>query len=149
MKQTYTGSCHCGAVRFKTRIDLAPPGQRSATDRAGVWWTTTFRCNCSFCAKTRFWKAFVPAEEFEWVSGRDTISNYQFAGHEIDQYFCGTCGIHPFARSTLEQLGGEFYCVNIACLDGVNDDVLAQAPIAYEDGRNDAWNRPPAVTKYL
>jgi hypothetical protein len=149
MKTKYPGSCHCGAVRFEAEIDLSPPAERSPPEREGVWWTTTFRCNCSYCSKSRYWKAFVPAADFRWLSGREASSTYQFAGKEIDHYFCKTCGIHPFARSTLEQLGGEFYCINIATLDGVDDKVFAAAPIAYEDGRADAWNRPPAVTRYL
>jgi hypothetical protein len=78
-----------------------------------------------------------------------STTNYQFAGREIDHYFCAKCGVQPFMRSTLDKLGGEFYCVNIACLDGVDDRVLAAAPIAYEDGRNDEWTQPPAETKYL
>jgi hypothetical protein len=149
MKKTYAGSCHCGAIRFEAAIDLATAAERSKPALPGVWWTTTFRCNCSFCAKTRYWKAFVPAADFRWVAGREASTKYQFAGREIDHYFCATCGVQPFARSSLEQLGGEFYCVNVACLDGVEDQVLASAPVAYEDGRNDAWNRPPEVTKYL
>jgi hypothetical protein len=149
MKQIYSGSCHCGAIRFEAAIDLAPPGERSRPDRDGVWYTTTFRCNCSYCAKTRYWKAFVSAVDFRWVSGQETAGNYQFAGREIDHHFCATCGVQPFMRSSLEQLGGEFYCVNIACLDGVEAATLAAAPIAYEDGRNDTWNRPPAEFRYL
>lgn len=149
MKKEYSGSCHCGAVRFKAAIDLAPAGERSEPDRPGVWWTTTFRCNCSYCAKTRYWKAFVPAGDFQSVSGSDATANYQFADREIDHCFCTKCGVQPFMRSTLEALGGEFYCVNVACLDDVDDDVLAAAPVAYEDGRNDMWTRAPDQTRHL
>jgi hypothetical protein len=46
-------------------------------------------------------------------------------------------------------LGGEFYCINVACLDGADDRTLAAAPITYEDGRNDTWNQAPAETKHL
>jgi hypothetical protein len=149
MKQTYRGSCHCGAIRFQAKIDLGPPGERSPPERPGPWWTTTFRCNCSYCAKTRYWKAFVPAGDFTWLVEREVSSVYRFAGGEIDHYFCKTCGIQPFMRSELEKLGGEFYCVNVACLDGVADEVLAAAPIRYEDGRGDEWTKPPAITSHL
>lgn len=149
MKETYKGSCHCGAIQFQAAVDLAPPGQRSPPDRPGVWWTTTFRCNCSYCTKTRYWKAFVPSGDFQWVSGREASANYQFGEREIDHYFCTKCGIQPFMRSTLDELGGEFYCVNVACLEGVDDRVLAAAPIAYEDGRNDEWRQAPAEVGYL
>ncbi len=46
-------------------------------------------------------------------------------------------------------MGGDFYAINIACLDDASDEELAHAPIIYEDGRNDAWDRPPAQTRYL
>jgi hypothetical protein len=149
MKKHYSGSCHCGSLRFRAAIDLAPAKHRSPPERPGVWWTTSFRCNCSYCTKTRFWKAFVSSADFEWLSGREHSATYQFAGCEIDHYFCRTCGVHPFARSKLEQLGGEFYCVNIACLDEVSDAELANVPITYEDGRADAWDRAPNVVRHM
>lgn len=46
-------------------------------------------------------------------------------------------------------MGGDFYAVNIACLDDATDAELTAAPISFEDGRNDAWDRPPAETRHL
>jgi pimeloyl-ACP methyl ester carboxylesterase len=43
----------------------------------------------------------------------------------------------------------EFYAVNVACLDDAMDEELAQAPITYENGRNDRWDQVPAETRYL
>ena len=45
-------------------------------------------------------------------------------------------------------LGGTFHAVNIACLDDATPNELA-APVICEDGRNDDWGQPPAVTHHL
>jgi hypothetical protein len=149
MKTEYQGSCHCGAVRFACQLDLAPAGERSPPAQAGVWWTSTFRCNCSSCWKTRFWKAFVPAGDFRLLQGRQEMSDYQFGSRQIHHTFCRNCGVHPFASASLPQMGGDFYAVNVACLDDVTPEELARAPITYEDGRHDTWERPPPETRYL
>ena len=46
-------------------------------------------------------------------------------------------------------LGGTFYAVNIACLDEATPNELAAALAICEDGRNDDWGQPPAVTHHL
>jgi len=149
MKRLYHGSCHCGAVKFTCNADLAPPGQRSPPELPGIWWETTFRCNCTSCWKTRFWKVFVRPRDFQLQQGREDLVDYQFAGRNIHHTFCRNCGVHPFASATLEQMGGAFYAVNITCLDDVTPEELAQVPIRYEDGRHDGWEREPGVTGYL
>lgn len=134
MKKTYHGSCHCGAVRFAADLDL--------NER-------TSRCNCSVCTKARFWKSVIPAGDFRLLSGEDALSEYRFGSNSIAHFFCRTCGIKPFGRGYLEELGGTFYAVNVACLDDASPEELASAPVAYEDGRHDAWDRPPVETAYL
>lgn len=149
MLRTYRGSCHCGAVHFECELDLAPEGSRSKPELDGVWWTSSFRCNCSWCAKTRFWKAFARPAGFRIVSGADVLTEYRFGERAIRHTFCSRCGVHPFATASFEPMGGDFAAINIACLDDVTPEELALVPITYEDGRNDAWDRPPAQTSYM
>jgi hypothetical protein len=134
MQKTHRGSCHCGAVRFECELDLAKG---------------TSKCNCAVCGKGRFWKAIVMAPSFRLVQGKDALSDYQFGSRTIHHLFCRHCGIKPFGNATVQELGGEFYAVNVACLDDVTPEELAAAPVQYEDGRHDHWDRPPAVTSHL
>ena len=133
MRRTYHGSCHCGAVHFDAEIDLA----------AG-----TSRCNCSICAKGRFWKAIVPARAFRLRRGAADLSTYRFGSRTILHRFCRYCGIKPFGEGHMEGLG-DFVAVNLACLDDAAPEELAAAPVAFEDGCHDDWAATPAEHRHL
>jgi len=133
-KKTYFGSCHCGNVRFECEINLAQG---------------TSKCNCSVCTKARFWKAIVKADAFRLLQGNGELSDYQFGSEIIHHLFCRTCGVKLFGRGSMEELGREFYAINVASLDNATDEELAEAPIRYEDGRNNNWESPPTETRHL
>ena len=99
MKKLHQGGCHCGAVRFECRLDPAEG---------------TSRCNCSVCAKGRFWKAIARKEDFRILQGENELSDYQFGSRNIHHLFCRHCGIKPFGRGHMDALGGTFYAVNVA-----------------------------------
>ncbi len=131
MKTTYTGSCHCGAVRFEAAIDLA---------------AETSRCNCSSCRKTRFWKTIVKPHSFRLLRGAESLAEYRFGSRAIHHRFCRRCGVKAFGEGHLPDLGA-FYAVNLACLDDASDAAPAAAPIVYQNGRDDDWRSPPRETR--
>lgn len=133
MKKTYHGSCHCGAVRFEADIDLS----------AG-----TLRCNCSICAKARFWPAVVAPDDFRLLQGEAELVTYQFGAKRDGHFFCRHCGIRSFGTGNSPRWGA-FYGVSVSCLDDATDEELAGAPITYLDGRDDKWDCAPAVTAHL
>jgi hypothetical protein len=114
--KTYTGGCHCGAVRFK--VELALEGAMA--------------CNCSICGKSGWMLTFAPAERFELLSGQEALTDYQFGKKKIHHLFCKRCGVRSFSRGA-KPGGGEVAAVNVRCLDGVD---LAALPVRAFDGKS-------------
>lgn len=140
MRKTFHGSCHCGAVRFEADVDLAE-GIRM--------------CNCSFCWKLGYRKALVPFSALRIVGGESAMREYKpepshWPPGNVNHYYCPTCAAHPFSRGYLEkEMGGNFWAVNVACLDDASESELAAAPVVYEDGKRDRQDRAPEITSYL
>ena len=134
MKTTYRGSCHCGRIRYEVDADL----------QAG-----TSRCNCSYCSKQRYWGVTVKPEDFRLMCEETGIGDYQFGTMSGHHRFCPTCGLSPYGHGYVEELGGAFVSINVACLDDVDPAVLAALPIQYMDGLHNNWRNPPAETRHM
>lgn len=132
--KTYSRSCHCRAIRFEADIDLA----------AG-----TGKCNCSICAKTRFWGAIVKPDAVCVLAGREQLSDYQHGMKTMHHYFCSNCGVRPFGQGHLDVLGGEYWSLNLLALDDLDPTELAEAPARYSNGRDNAWMEAPKETRHL
>jgi hypothetical protein len=108
--RTYQGSCHCGAVRFEADLDLG---------------RGTSQCNCTYCAK---------ADAFRLLSGREHLIVRD--NPQAERPRCASCGIMPFGHGNVPEIGGEYYSVNMRCLDGLD---LTGVRVKYLDGLHDTW----------
>jgi hypothetical protein len=135
MLKTYTGSCHCGAIRIEADLDIS----------AG-----TYKCNCTICAKARLWAVSVAPESFRLIAGEGDLADYRGKNPVAHHFFCRRCGVRPFQRVDTPNMSGRiYYNINLACLDGIDIDELMAAPVAYFDGLNDAWDVQPAEVRHL
>lgn len=136
MKQTYHGSCHCGAIRFEADIDL---------DKG------TGKCNCTICWKQRMWNAGIDPADFRIVSGEHALGDYGKSGDwgEGHHRFCTRCGIATHSHGSIEAMGGPFLSVHLAALDDLPVDTLVTAPLHYMDGLHDNWGEAPEETRHL
>jgi hypothetical protein len=114
--QTFSGSCHCGAVAFTVEVD---PEQ-------------ALKCNCSICTKLGAVWAFAPRSKFSLKSGTAQQGDYQFGKKRLHHRFCGECGVESYAEGTAPD-GSPSVGINLRCVEGLDVDKLS--PRQY-DGRN-------------
>lgn len=105
-----SGGCHCGAVRFTAKVDLA----------------SARRCNCSICRMRGAVAVSARLADFAITQGEDRLTLYTFNTGEARHYFCSTCGIytHHKRRSDPTQYG-----INVACIDGMSPFDFAEVEV--------------------
>ena len=118
-KQTLTGGCHCGAVRFAVEAPQA---------------FTVDECNCSICEAVGFLHLLVPKE-----AGDAVLTDYRFGSGEAWHRFCSICGVKSFYTPRSHPNG---ISVNARCLDDIPLEALTIEPF---DGRN--WEAKVAALR--
>ncbi|OZG71943.1 aldehyde-activating protein [Hahella sp. CCB-MM4] len=104
----YTGSCHCGAVKFEFESETIEKG---------------LRCNCSICRrKGAVMSAFVmPPEQLKISADDNALAKYEFGSCIAKHYYCNHCGIYTF-HQTFRKPG--HYRVNLGCLEELDSTAL-------------------------
>ena len=128
--KTYSGSCHCGRVRFEVDADI---------DHVRA-------CDCSVCSRRDALNHRVPKENLRLLTPWEYLVLYQWGSRTAKDYFCATCGILPFRRPsdpTRQELSEgvqpfDGWAINVRCLEGMD---LASIPVRQIHGsriRHDA-----------
>ena len=118
----FTGSCHCGAVRF-------------CVDWAIEELTT---CDCSLCVKRNALMAKVPEAALTVLEGEAMLTRYTWNTHRAKHYFCQRCGIYVFHR---KRAAPDHFGVNVFCLEGFD---AASVPVRATEGANMSIEDPDA-----
>jgi hypothetical protein len=124
--ETYSGTCHCGAVRFQLRCEEITSG---------------CRCNCSICIRKGMVMSsrYFSPDELELLDGKEALTVYQFGDRDVNHCFCKTCGISPF--NVVAKVPATYdgparpgdRRVNLGCIEGLDPLALK---IEIIDGRS-------------
>ena len=127
--RTYSGSCHCGGVRFSLCWDL----------------TELTTCDCSLCVKRNALMTKVPEDALKVIAGEELLTLYEWNTRRAKHYFCRVCGVYVFHR---KRTAPDHFGVNIQCLDDCDTGTLpvrategANMTVEVEDGRPE-WPGP-------
>jgi hypothetical protein len=112
----YTGSCHCGRIRYEVEGEV----------------DSGLACNCSMCARRASLLWFVPREKLRLLTGEDAAATYLFNKHAIRHRFCPDCGIHAFGEAEAPG-GARMAAINLRTLEHFD---LDSVPVKHYDGRS-------------
>ena len=80
----------------------------------------------------------IKPDAFRLLSGADNVTDYQFGTMSVHHRFCRTCGVASYSDGYVEQIGGAFVAISVNCLDDADPTELAEAPVRYSNGRDNA-----------
>jgi hypothetical protein len=112
----YTGSCHCGRIRFQVEGEV----------------DSGMACNCSMCSRRGSLLWFVPRDKLRLLTDATAASTYLFNKHVIQHHFCANCGIHTHGEAQGPG-GARMAAINLRTLE---DFDLESVPVKHFDGRS-------------
>jgi hypothetical protein len=117
MSRQYSGSCHCGSVRFSYEGDEIVQG---------------LRCTCSICSRkgTMMSPQAIPMEDLNVTAAAEDLGLYQFDNGIAKHYFCRQCGIYTH-NETLRTPG--HLRVNLGCIEDLD---TSDFEVIVFDGKN-------------
>jgi hypothetical protein len=117
----YRGSCHCGAIGFDYRTELAP----------GEW--SVRACQCAFCRAHGALSTSDPGGTLEFrADTAERLERYRFGLRTADFLLCRSCGV--YIGAVLAGPEGRFGIINVnALVGGVSPAPAQPADYAAED----------------
>jgi len=102
-KRPFTGSCHCGAVRYIVYLTMPPkqvPLVNGSVPRPRNF-QHIYRCNCTTCHKAGVLHVRLASapDDFLLLSPTDPVADladYTCFSQRLHFYFCKTCGMRCF-----------------------------------------------------
>ena len=99
-KNEFTGSCHCGNIRYRF------------TTRLGLHELPLRRCNCGFCRKQGAAYASDPSGDLALeIKEPEALKKYRFSSGVVDFLICRNCGVMTTAIASID---GNLYGVIVA-----------------------------------
>ncbi|XPT01243.1 hypothetical protein M3J09_010383 [Ascochyta lentis] len=94
LAKEYPGSCHCGFVQYKVRLQFPPVQDPRAKS------IRLYKCNCSTCQRMGFFhcRPISPADDFTLISPTniEELGDYRVNSKTNGWYFCKKCGVRVF-----------------------------------------------------
>ena len=119
MRSEYQGSCHCGAIGYRYRTEVAPE----------KWMIRA--CQCRFCRAHDALSASDPAGFVEFtVSEPELLNRYRFGLRPADFLLCREFGV--YIGALIETENGQFGIINTHALLQSPEMLAATQPMSYD-----------------
>jgi len=115
----YPGCCHCGAIGFHYRTDLAPED-----------WSIR-ACQCTFCRAHDALSASDPSGSLEFTAkDSERLNRYRFGLKTADFLLCRECGVYIGALIDTEQ--GQYGIINTHALSRKPENLASIEAMSYD-----------------